>query len=45
MEAEGSIGSQAADILRNYGVQTVSRGTELEIGNVTEGDVTYARTL
>ena len=45
MVAEGSLGPAAADALRNYGVQTVSRGTELEIGTVTEGDVNYARTL
>ena len=45
MEAEGSMGAVAAQELREYGIQTVSRGTELEIGTVTEGDVQYARTL
>ena len=45
MESEGSMGPAAAQELREYGIQTVSRGTELEIGTVTEGDVQYARTL
>ncbi|MDJ0792466.1 MAG: hypothetical protein QNJ71_11270 [Acidimicrobiia bacterium] len=45
MEAEGSMGAVAAQELRDYGNQVVSRGTELEIGTVTEGDVQYARTL
>ena len=45
MEAEGSMGAVAAQELREYGIQTVSRGTELEIGTVTEGDVSYSRTL
>lgn len=43
--AEGSMGPLVAQQLKNFGVQTVSRGTELQIGIVTEGDVAYARTL
>ena len=45
MEAEGSMGAVAAQALREYGDFLVSRGVELEIGTVTEGDVTYARSL
>ncbi len=45
MEGEGSMGPVAAQQLREYGIQTVSRGTELEIGVVNEGDVAYSRSL
>lgn len=45
MESEASMGPAAAAQLRVYGEQTVSRGTELEIGIVSEGDVQYARSL
>ena len=45
MVAEGSMGPAVADAIKNFGVRTVSRGTELGIGTVTTGDVNYSRTL
>ena len=45
MVSEGSMGAGAADALRTFGEQTVSRGTELGLGTVAEGDVQQARAL
>ncbi len=45
MEAEGSMGPQAADLLRDFGEVPVSRGTEIGAGAISEGDVEYARGL
>ena len=45
MVGEGSMGSGAATAIKALGIQTVSRGTELEIGDVRVGDVEYARTI
>lgn len=45
MVAEGSMGPAVAEAIRNFGVRTVSRGAELEIGTVSEGDVQYSRSL
>ena len=45
MESEGSMGTGAANAIRAFGERDVSRGTELGIGTVAEGDVQYARTL
>jgi hypothetical protein len=45
MVTEGSMGQGAATAISNFGIQSVSRGTELELGNVRTGDVEHARTL
>jgi len=43
MVAEGSMGAGVAASLKAFGVQTVSRGTELGIGIVRVGEVEEAR--
>ena len=45
MVTEGSMGAGVAAALKAFGVQTVSRAVELELGNVRTGDVTFARSL
>ena len=43
--AEGSLGTGAATQIRALCDEIISRGTELQIGIVSEGDVQYARSL
>ena len=45
MVTEGSMGAGVAAALKAFGVQTVSRAVELELGDVRTGDVAHARTL
>ena len=45
MVAEGSMGAAVGASLKAYDNDQQSRGSEIGVGNVTEGDIAYARTL
>ena len=45
MVAEGSMGGAVATALKAFGVRTVSRAVELELGVLRVGDIEYARSL
>lgn len=44
MVTEGSMGSGVAAALKAFGIQTVSRAVEIDLGFVSVGDVEHART-